>query len=390
MYKLAFIATGYIVEYDGVSVFIENVVYELLKDPLVKDGLLEIDIYLSQSAFDLFKERLLPKEQKNIKLISIKDTNPVFRIFQTQIKVLRKKYDVVFMPNPMPLFWSRGRRVKVIHDLTIKQTPELFSPKFHKYIDFLIWYMYRFDDAIGYISKQTKDDIANYYEIDVTQTKMLYLPNGIPFKVQNHARPNIEDVYKKYDSDELELVVVGRINRSKGFDRIIKFLKYFDTKLGKEYRFKSVVLHIVGKQTPETAAIFHESHLEHIELDFCGFVDDDKLNSLYKNSHFCFFLSRNEGYGLPLVESMWLRTIPVLSDIPIFSEILGDSYPKFNDQRGYEDAILSFINQIFDDKNYMHEIFDMLEKSVENEKIGYQKSAQNLISYIKSLAKADI
>ncbi len=389
MYKLAFIATGYIVEYDGVSVFIENIVHKLLKDPLVKDGLLEIDIYLSQSAFALFEERLLPKEQKNIKLISIKDSNPISRISQTQIKVLRKKYDVVFMPNPMPLFLSRGRRVKVIHDLTIKQTPELFSPKFHKYIDFLIWYMYKFDDAIGYISKQTKDDISTHYHVDESKTKMLYFPNGIPFKVQNHPRPNIEDVYKKYDSDELELVVVGRINRSKGFDRIIKFLKYFDTKLAKQNHFKRVVLHIVGKQTPETATIFQESHLEHIELDFCGFVDDKKLNNLYLNSHFCFFLSRNEGYGLPLVESMWLGTIPILSDIPIFSEILGKKYPKFNEQTGYEDSILSFINQIFDDKNYMHEIFDMLENSVEHEKTGYQKSAQNLISYIKSLAKAN-
>ncbi len=385
MYRLAFIATGYIIEYDGISVFIENVVQKLLKDPLVKDGLLEMDIYLSQSAYMLFKERLLPKEQKNIKLISIKDSNPVFRIYQTQLKVLQKKYDVVFMPNPMPLFWSRGRRVKVIHDLTIKQTPELFSSKFHRYIDFLIWYMYRFDDAIGYISEQTKEDISTYYHVDENKTKMLHFPNGIPFKVQNHPRPNIDKVYQKYESDLLRLVVVGRINRSKGFDRIIKFLKYFDQTLAKQNRFKRVVLHIVGKQTSETATIFKESHLEHIELDFCGFVDDKKLNDLYLNSHFCFFLSRNEGYGLPLVESMWLGTIPILSDIPIFSEILGKEYPKFNDHTGYENAILSFVYKVFDDKKYMHEIFNMLENSVENEKIGYQKSAQNIITYIKSL-----
>ncbi len=386
MYKIAFIATGYIVEYDGISVYIENVLKRLLKHSIVEKGDLAIDILVGKSACDFFTQRLLGKNNNdNINLIPISDSNAIVRIWGTQTKVLFKKYDFIFMPNPMPLFFSRGKRLKVIHDLTIKQTPDFFSKKMHLYIDFLIWYMYHFDDAIGYISQQTKRDILHFYKIDTQKTRMLHLPNGIPFKVQNYTQPKIEDVYKKYESRDISFVVVGRINRSKGFDRILKFLNHFENYLEKNDTFNHVTLHVVGKQTEETTAILQDSNFKHINLDFCGYVDDEKLNTLYRKSHFCFFLSRNEGYGLPLVESMWFYTIPILSDIPIFSEIMGSMYPKFSDESGYEEAIRFFIERIYDDIAYRHTILDMLQERIGVEKEGYQHCVENLVNYIKTV-----
>lgn len=382
MRKLAFIATGYIVDYDGISVYIEN----LLKNLLLKSSGLEIDIYISKSAEIFFMQRIFAKEKdKNINIITVRDQNNIVKIVDLQLKLFfNRGYDVVLIPNPMPLFFSSGRRVKVIHDLTIKQTPELFSSKLHRYIDFLIWYMYRFDDAIGYISNQTKDDIEAFYQIHERNKKLLHLPNGIPFKVQNHKRPHMDAIYQKFIRKSIEFVVVGRINKSKGFDRILLFLNYFEEYLHKQERFMNVTLHIVGKQTVETKQILQNANFKNIVLNFHGYVDDDKLNDLYLKSHFCFFLSRNEGYGLPLVEAMWLRCVPIISDIPIFNEILGRSYPKFSDQSGYEKAIKDFIVQVFDDKNYLEILFEKLEKIVLAEKEGYKKAADNLVAYIEN------
>jgi glycosyltransferase involved in cell wall biosynthesis len=386
MRNLAFIATGYIVEYDGISVYIENILKNLLLDKSVQNNKLAIDIYISKSAQTFFKQRVFKQGQgKNINIVTVKDQNSIIKIIDLQLKLLfSRKYDVVFIPNPMPLFSSSGKRVKVIHDLTIKQTPELFSSSLHRYIDFLIWYMYRFDDAIGYISNQTKDDIKKFYQIDQSNKKFLYMPNGIPFKVQNYQRPDMHDIYQKYTSKSIEFVVVGRINKSKGFDRILLFLNYFEQYLQTQNKFNTVTLHIVGKQTAETKSILKNANLKNIILNFHGYVDDDKLNNLYIKSQFSFFLSRNEGYGLPLVESMWLRCIPIISDIPIFNEILGTSYPKFSDESGYDKAIKDFIVQIFDDKDYLKMLFEKLENSVLSEKEGYKSASDNLAAYIEN------
>lgn len=386
MYKIAFVATGYILDYDGVSVYIENLVLRLLESESYTNGALWIDLYLSRSAAALFEERVLSQaDRQYLKVIVIDDTKSWKKFLSLQYRVLSGgRYSLVFMPNPMPLFFSFGRRMKVIHDLTIRRTPELFSKKLHLYIDFLIGYMRRFDDAIGYISEQTKDDIARFYDIHEDQKKLCYLPNGIPFKVQNYTRPDLAESVQKYNSaKQLSLVVVGRINRSKGFDRILAFLRYFDRQLATEKIFEEVVLHVAGKQTEETHKILEEAQFRHITLLFHGYVSDDTLNALYQKSHFCFFLSRNEGYGLPLVEAMWMRTIPVISDIPIFHEIMGESYIKFSDESGYEEAIGNFIKKVFDDTSYRESLFATLDNIVEKEKNGYRVAAENLIAYTK-------
>ena len=385
MHKVAFVAVGYIKDYDGVSVYIENLLRRFLEQPEVASGQISVDIYVSQGVMDLLCERVgFDGGAEHIRFIAVDDRSSVKKALHLQKILLSKHdYDVVFTANPMPLFFSSGRRVKVIHDLTIKQTPELFSGIKHKYIDLLINYMKYFDDAIGYISEQTKHDMERFYGISAAKKKLLYVPNGIPFKVLDTPRPPLEDALQKYGTDSIDFVVVGRINRSKGFDRILTFLRYLDGELDKEKRFEKVTLHIAGKQTDETKALFEDASLQHITLKFYGYVSDEALNELYAKSHFCFFLSRNEGYGLPLVEAMWMRTVPVISDIEVFREIMTDAYPKFSDTTGYENAILEFITSVMQNEAFRKEIFIQLDKIVAHEKEGYLRSARNLIAYIQ-------
>ncbi len=385
MRSMAFVATGYIEAYDGVSVYLENLLRALLVHPAVVSGAIGVDIFAAKGVAKLLRERAaVPQKSDTIRLFGVRETNNIIKMFDLQRSILQKgKYDVIFAPNPMPLFFGGKRRVKVIHDLTIKRTPELFSTLKHRYIDLLINYMKYFDDAIGYISGQTKADIARYYGIDEKKKRLLYVPNGIPFKVRDLPRPPMEEAFAKYDTEVLDFVVVGRINRSKGFDRILKFLRHFDRVLQKEGRYKSVTLHVAGKQTPETEALFHNAALQRIAIRFYGYVDDATLNKLYRDSHFCFFLSRNEGYGLPLVEAMWMGTIPVLSKIDVFGEIMGEAYPRFDDESGYEEAIETFMRSVLDDEAYRREIFRQIENAVSHEKEGYARAAENLVQYIQ-------
>ena len=382
MKELAFIATAYIVKYDGISVYTENLLLELLEEIKKENLEYKIDIYVGKEALSLLLERISKNDlmNDNIKLIPINDKNFLTKILDLNIQLLKNKYDLIFMTNFMPTIFLKNT-VKVIHDFSVNNFPELFSKNYLRYHDLLLWYAKRFDKAIGYISKTTLEDLDKFHNINENNNKLVYLPNGIPFKVKDFPRPEDEDANKKYENKDLNFLVVGRINKHKGFDRILDFCKYFDTEERIEY-FNSITINIVGKQTEETKKLFQDLSLKNIKLVFHGFLNDPQLNDLYIKSHFCLFLSRNEGYGIPLVEALWFKCIPIISNIPIFNELMGDEYIKFGKESGYTKAISDFVFDIFKNEEYRSKQKVLLEQIVKKEAVGYNDSAKNLINYI--------
>ena len=386
MKKIAFVATGYIVKYDGISVYTENLLLEFLKEIKETDKNYKVDIYTGNSALSLLTKRISGENllNTNINIIEVNDKNFFYKIADLNIKLIKNgTYDLVFMTNFMPTIFLKNT-MKVIHDFSVNNFPELYSKNYLKYHDALLWYAKRFDKAIAYISIATLKDLDKFHNINSENKNLVYLPNGIPFKVKNFKRPTEENTQLKYKNKNLEFLVVGRINKHKGFDRILEFCKYFDNSQNIEY-FDSVTLNIVGKQTHETTQLFKDMKLKNINLVFHGFLNDEELNNLYTKSHYCLFLSRNEGYGIPLVEAMWFKSMPIISNIPIFNEIMGDQYPKFNEETGYTKAISQFVLKNFKDIEYSKMQKDILESIVNNESSGYKNSSKNLIKYIESI-----
>ncbi len=65
-------------------------------------------------------------------------------------------------------------------------------------------------------------------------------------------------------------------------------------------------------------------------VELLGFVPDERLRSLYKNSVAFVFPSLSEGFGLPGIEAMEATTLVLASDIPVFKEVYEDNAIYFN------------------------------------------------------------
>ena len=385
MKKIAFVATAYIKNYDGISVYTENLLLEFLKQ--IQDEDISVDIYTGSSVIELLKNRISKENLLNekISIKSVNDSKFISKILDLNFQLIKNaKYDLIFMSNFMPTVFLASKTLKVIHDFSVNNFSELYSKGYLKYHNMLLTYAKYFDHAIGYISNTTLADLNKFHKINPSNKKLLHLQNGIPFKVKNYERPSDEQSLEKYKKRDLSFLVVGRINKHKGFDRILEFCEYFD-KTENINSFDSVTLNIVGKQTDETTQIFKDLNLQNIKLVFHGFLSDEDLNPLYIKSHFCLFLSRNEGYGIPLVEAMWFKSIPIISNIPIFDEIMTNEYPKFDDKTNYTSSIVEFVNKIFDDITYLKKQKEFIETIVLNEQTGYEKAAKNLVKFIEKL-----
>lgn len=65
-------------------------------------------------------------------------------------------------------------------------------------------------------------------------------------------------------------------------------------------------------------------------MELLGFVPDEELPDLYRNSVAFVFPSLMEGFGLPGIEAMEAGTLVLASDIPVFREIYEDAAIYFN------------------------------------------------------------
>ncbi len=98
-------------------------------------------------------------------------------------------------------------------------------------------------------------------------------------------------------------------------------------------------------------------------VEILGFIEDEELNNLYKNSIAFVFPTLAEGFGLPPKEAINAGTLAVVSDIPVLKEVYSDSVFYFDPMD--VNSIAASLNRVMN-----------LSKSEREEKI---KSAQNFL-----------
>lgn len=141
-----------------------------------------------------------------------------------------------------------------------------------------------------------------------------------------------------YPHKNLNRVIEAVISLNRNFNRIVK-------------------LKIVSSRN-----IFTQRLLKYIKyskaekyVELTGYVEDEKLNKLYKDSIGFVFASTSEGFGLPGIEAIRAGTLLLASQIPVFNEIYEDNAIYFNplDFSSIETAMRKALN--------MHE-FERIER----------------------------
>lgn len=149
-----------------------------------------------------------------------------------------------------------------------------------------------------------------FVEYGVPEERISVIPNGIDVE-----KYRMEDV----DVEEGRLVVLGRLMKRKGQDRVIRATRAL---VDDGY---DVTLDVIGDGPMR-------SDLEELvlELDmgtsvkFHGFVDEDEKVRLLNRAHVFVFASNQEGFGIALLEAMAAGTPVVAYRLPVYEEFFED------------------------------------------------------------------
>lgn len=291
----------------GMGYFIREILVALLK----QKGNHEIVVYSSQS----IRKEFVPGTYRTVSI----PRNFVAKLWW--FFRMKKEVDVlIFMVPMLPLILPRGiHPVPICQELAnLKLPPEHISEKLFAFFrDRLLMptCLARTGKIIA-ASGATKEDIVYFYGIP--QGHIVVVPDGFqdltPFA---HAAPSIDETLTPY------FFFAGKVKPRKNVHGIVSAFIRFKKRTGAPCK-----LLIAGSGSGRYYERIQQE-LEHNgllgDVHFLGYVTNPHLYSLYKNALACVYPSLNEGFGMPILESMSLGTPVITSSISSMPEIAGDA-----------------------------------------------------------------
>ncbi|MBM5782607.1 MAG: glycosyltransferase [Pelagibacterales bacterium] len=154
-------------------------------------------------------------------------------------------------------------------------------------------------------------------DLGQAEDRCFVIPNAID--LSDIIKPNLE--VNLSQKDEIIIGAIGRLDRTKGFDYLIKSLQVLEKISFEENLNKKFTLKIAGSGyfEPELRALVKELNLED-KVEFLGWISDKK-EFFSKIDIFC-LPSLNEPFGIVLLESMKFAKPIVSTDADGPKEIL--------------------------------------------------------------------
>ncbi|MFA6551306.1 MAG: glycosyltransferase family 1 protein [Patescibacteria group bacterium] len=355
----------------------------------VIDNLIKID---SQNQYILYcaaePDEWLKKlgERKNVK---IKRLRWPFKFFWTQgrlsLEMLFNALDVLFIPaSAMPIIHPKNT-IATIHDIGFTAYPEAYGKWQRFYLNWSTRFAVKHARKIITISEFSKQEIIKYFLTPSTnKISVTHLGYDAEKFVNNvGTRRAAPDVLKKYNITQPYILTVGRLEKKKNINNLIKafsLLKKMNenssealqnnnhttpnpsSKEGNDgFIGKLVLAGSRGKGWEEAEFLIKKYNLQN-EVIEPGYVAEEDLPFLYNGAELFLFPSLYEGFGLPILEAFACGTPVACSDSSSLPEVGGEAalYFKPNDV----DAITKAMQAILSDENLRQELIEKGEERV--------------------------
>ncbi len=234
------------------------------------------------------------------------------------------------LPSPLTLALRehRGRRVLIHHNVTPPHFFEGFDPEMVRICALGRAEVGQLRDHVDLALGDSEFNRKELEEAGFRQTGVL--PILLDFAA--YARPPGPVVAAMLRDGRTNLLFVGRIAPNKKQDDLIRLASYWRRFVAPDVRLVLVGrIPVRGSYYDALQALIYEEGFTPWDVVFTGHLDHRDLLSAYTSSHLFVSLSRHEGFGVPLVESMLLR-LPILAlATTAVADTLGDAGIRFDE-----------------------------------------------------------
>lgn len=234
---------------------------------------------------------------------------------------LNKQKDAIFFsPDSYLSLRAKCKQVMVCHDIAFMHYPQ--------YVPKLVNWYYRYFTP-RFLNKADRIiTVSDFVKKDISQTYGTALER---IDVANNAA---RDVFKPLDLDEKDAVkarytegkpyflYVGAIHPRKNVETIVKGFELF--KAANKTDHKLVLLGRLAWQTDEFEKMISNSEYSD-DIILPGYATSDELVRITAGAEAMLYMSKSEGFGIPLLEALKCDVPLIVSDKTSLPEVAGDA-----------------------------------------------------------------
>ncbi|MGL4950100.1 MAG: glycosyltransferase family 4 protein [Anaeroplasmataceae bacterium] len=230
--------------------------------------------------------------------------------------------DLFFTPNFIIPYNIKIPIYSVIHDLIFLDLKCSVNSK----IDYLIKKKLlnravKKSKKIFTVSNFTKKRITYHFGVK-TELKVVVSYSGLNKSIIEYKQ---NELIEKKD----QILFVGNIKEHKGISDLISAMKDIDV-------YKLIIVGEKDNFRTKAKKILFENDDKVI---FTGKINDNQLYDLISCSKFLIQPSKYEGFGLPPLEALYLKTKPIISNIDVFKEIYNDCDVVYYESGNIDDLV---------------------------------------------------
>lgn len=274
------------------------------------------------------KENLRARTSRSIRLFFLK---LAFSAFKRTLKIRKlisgqsEIYDIIHLTLPNNYELSKrysGHLVTTVHDLSHKVCPELQALSNVHTLQMGLDHVERRQSHYLAVSEATRQAMID--ELDIEGSRISTIPNSVS---HDWCKPVIEPVTLKNVRESHSLppgpyfLSVGTIEPRKNINMLIDAFNQLVTK----YPELDVNLALAGAAGWEKMPAIERKVMNSERIHYIGFVDDNDLPTLYSSAIATCYISKYEGFGLPILESMTCGTPAIYGNNSSMPEVAGNS-----------------------------------------------------------------
>lgn len=281
------------------------------------------------------------------------------------------------LSHELPYGLPKGvKKVVTMHDLIVYRFPEFFKPADRVIHRLKMRHACRVADVVVAISEQTKRDLMEFLGVPEEKIRVVYQSCDEMFwgvlgsSGECEGVQDDRDVRKKYNLPERYILCVGTLEERKNQLRVIEAMKRLP---------EDVALVLVGRPRGDYGQRVLACTNERVRvLSGASFTD---FPSLYRGAVASVYLSRFEGFGIPVLESLCCDCPVVTSDVSSMPEAGGDAalYAAPEDV----DTVAAHLLRLCTDETFRQE---RIEKGrLQRRKFAPEKVSADMMEVYKSL-----
>ena len=234
--------------------------------------------------------------------------------------VKKASADVFFSPDGFLSLRSKLPQVVVCHDIAFEHFPQYVPGLVKRYYKYFTPKYVQSAHQVVTVSNFVKQDIVQYYGIDASKITVANNAARAAFKPMSQSA---RDAFKaKHTHGEDYFIYVGAIHPRKNVELIIQAFEQY--KLKTKSTIKLVLLGRLAWQTDTFERQLAHSPVRQ-DIILPGYCTTDQLVQYTAGAQAMIYVSKSEGFGIPLLEAMQCGVPLIVSDQTSLPEVAGDA-----------------------------------------------------------------